>query len=74
MKFHNVQLQEGWENYQRNLILPPKCKGCDEECIVLYDSHHDEYFSHNCGLVIMEMGQYIMPYSELGFDYEYDEE
>ena len=74
MKIHNNILKTGWENYQRNLIPPPRCKGCEEECIILYDNHHDEYFSYNCGKVVLEMGQYIMPYSDLGFDYEYDTE
>lgn len=64
-------LNSGWDTFQRNLIKSPKCKGCEKECLVLYDSHHDQYFSEVCGLVIMEMGEYIIPYGFIEDEYYY---
>ena len=52
------------DNFQRNLLISPKCEGCDEQCEVLYDAHHDEYFSENCGLVILQMGVYLIDYCD----------
>lgn len=51
-----------WTKFQRNLVPSPRCENCEKKCTVLYDSHHDEYFSVNCGLVIMEQGYYKIPY------------
>ena len=56
-----------WRNFQRNLIPSPKCKGCDKQCTVLYDSHHDQYFSCTCGLVIMEMKCSLIQYKSRAF-------
>lgn len=68
MKSKNNQLN----NFQRNLIKSPRCDGCELECNVLYDSHHDQYFSEACGLVIMEMGIYLIPYGDIwGEDFIY---
>ena len=47
-----------WRNFQRGLLRSPHCKGCTMDCIVLYDSHHDQYFSCTCGLVIREQEHY----------------
>lgn len=52
-----------WTRFQRNLVPSPKCKNCEKKCTILYDSHHDEYFSVNCGLVIIEQGHYKIPYT-----------
>lgn len=52
-----------WTSFQRNLIPSPRCKGCNKKCEILYDSHHDQYFSLNCGLVVMEQSIYSIPYS-----------
>ena len=51
-----------WTRFQRNLIPPPNCEGCENHCTVLYDDHHDQYFSLNCGKIILEQGQYKIPY------------
>ena len=58
----NKNQNTNWDNFQRNLISSPRCKGCDSECNVLYDAHHEQYFSEECGLVIMEMGCYLIEY------------
>ena len=63
MKLINTtKIPKRWISFQRNLIPSPRCEGCSNQCEVLYDSHHDEYFSLNCGLVIMEQGNYRIPY------------
>lgn len=63
MKLINTtKIPKRWVSFQRNLIPSPRCEGCNNKCIVLYDSHHDEYFSLSCGLVIMEQGNYRIPY------------
>jgi hypothetical protein len=49
-------------NFQNGLLGSPKCKGCDKECKIVYDSHHDQYFSLTCDMVVMEMGQFVVPY------------
>lgn len=59
---NRINIQE-W-GFQRNLIRSPRCEGCENRCIVLYDSHHDEYYSMNCGKVILSQGQYRIPYEE----------
>lgn len=51
-------------NFQRNLLTSPKCDDCRfNECEVIFDAHHDEYFSESCGLVIMQSGAYLIEYS-----------
>lgn len=68
-KINLTTIPKEWIRFQRNLVPPPKCEGCNTtKCTVLYDSHHDEYFSMNCGTVIMEQGQYKLPYD---IDYTY---
>lgn len=59
---NRINIQE--LGFQRNLIRSPRCEECENRCIVLYDSHHDEYFSMNCGTVILAQGQYQIPYEE----------
>ena len=44
-----------FRNFQRVYGFP-RCSGCKMECVILYDSHRDEYFSYTCGLVMMEQG------------------
>lgn len=51
-----------WMNFKRGLMGSPRCFGCEEHCVVFYDSHHDEYFSGTCGKVIMEMGVFLIDY------------
>lgn len=52
-------------NFQRGLMGSPRCEGCSyNECEVVYDAHHDEYFSLTCGLVIMSMGVYLLPQND----------
>jgi len=60
-KINTTKIPEEWGNFQINLIPPPHCEGCENNCTVLYDKHRDEYFSLNCGIVIMEQGQYMLP-------------
>lgn len=51
-------------NLQRNLLSSPKCDGCAfKRCDVIYDAHHDEYFSEICGLVVMQSGAYLIEYT-----------
>ena len=68
-KIKMVKIPEEMTKFQTNLIPSPRCGGCESNCTVLYDRHHDEYFSINCGTVIMEQGQYIIPYT---IDYTYN--
>ena len=68
-KINTTIIPKEWISFKRNLIPPPKCENCENKCTVLYDSHHDEYFSLNCGLVIMEQGNYLLPYD---IDYTYN--
>ena len=49
-------------NYQRELLPSPRCEGCGNNCIILYDSFHDQYFSEWCGLVVMEQGRFLVQY------------
>lgn len=51
-------------NFQRDLLGSPKCKGCDLDCEIVYDSHHDQYFSATCNTVVMEMGVFVIPYED----------
>lgn len=54
---------ENYTNFQRYLLATPKCPDCIfGECKVLFDAHHDEYFSESCGLVIMQSGVYLVDY------------
>ena len=62
IKTKNTKISNNWDNFQRGLLSSPRCKGCKEDCVVLYDSHHDQYFSENCGLVIMEQNQFLINY------------
>lgn len=62
IKTNNIKTPKDWQNFQRGLLPSPKCKGCEDNCIVLYDSHHDQYFSATCGLVIMEQNQFLVEY------------
>lgn len=47
-------------NFQHGTIQFTKCEGCEEYCEILYDQHHDQYFSVNCGTVIMENNCYLI--------------
>ena len=59
-------------NFQRNLLTSPKCDGCIfDKCEVIFDAHHDEYFSNTCGLVIIQSGAYMIEYG-LFFEDEED--
>lgn len=49
-------------NFQRGLLGSPHCRGCQSECCIVYDSHHDQYFSLGCGRVVMEMGLFCLDY------------
>ena len=51
-------------SFKRGLISSPKCDGCDVRCEVLYDAHHDQFFSASCGLVIVEMGVCLVDYHD----------
>ncbi len=51
-------------NFQHGLLMSPKCKGCGLKCEVVYDAHHDQYFSLSCGKVIMEMGVFVVDYDD----------
>lgn len=64
MTYKNNKTRMKELQFQRNLIPSPRCEGCEQKCIVLYDSHHDEYFGMCCGTVIMEQNRYIIPYSD----------
>ena len=62
-----------YENFQRNLLVPPKCEDCPfDKCEIIFDAHHDEYFSESCGLVIMQSGVYLIGYKLFFEDMEYD--
>lgn len=65
-------LNSSYSNFQRGLLGSPLCKGCSSECRVLYDSHHDQYFSVNCGKVVMEMGVFCLDYY-INYDKVFDE-
>ena len=67
-KINTTNIPKEWTKFQRNLIPPPNCEGCESHCTVLYDSHHDEYFSLNCGTIILEQGTYKLPY-EIEYTY-----
>jgi len=60
---NNTLIPKEWFTFKRNLIPPPECENCNNNCTILYDHHHDEYFSLNCGLVILEQGNYLIPYN-----------
>ena len=63
-KINQTRIPKEWLKFQKNLMPSPTCEGCNiNECIVLYDSRHDEYFSRNCGTVIFGQAQYKIPYS-----------
>lgn len=51
-----------FSNFQRGLLNSPRCKGCSRRCVVLYDRHHEEFFSETCGKVIMDMGLWCVDY------------
>ena len=51
-------------NFQSGLLGSPRCVGCNRDCRVVYDSHHDQYFSLTCDKVIMEMGVFLVPYED----------
>lgn len=59
---YEVSVPREWWGFKRGLIASPRCKGCERRCVVLYDGHHDEYFSATCGLVISEMGVFLVDY------------
>lgn len=62
-KYNNyVKVPIEWKGFQRGLLGSPRCKGCHRKCVVLYDSHHDQYFSATCGSVILEMGVFLGDY------------
>lgn len=61
-EFDLVHIPREWWGFKRGLIRAPRCKGCERRCVVLYDAHHDEYFSATCGLVISEMGVFLLDY------------
>ena len=65
-------LSDGFVNFQKGLMGSPRCKGCYRKCVVLYDGHHDEYFSLTCGKVIMEMGVFCLSY-DVDFDKVFEE-
>ena len=52
---NNDNSKHAYRNFPRAYGFP-RCVDCREECIIRYDSHHDEYFSETCGLVLMEQG------------------
>ena len=52
------------KNFQRGLLNSPHCKDCRWDCEILYDAHHDQFFGKNCGTVIMEMGEFMVPYND----------
>lgn len=62
-KIHISKIPKQWKNFQKNRMPSPRCDGCKNKCTVLYDLHHDEYFSLNCGKVIIEQGHHILPYN-----------
>lgn len=62
IKTNNTEFPREWLNFQRGLLPSPRCEGCEDKCSVLYDSHHDQYFSATCGLVIMEQGCFLVDY------------
>lgn len=49
-------------NFQRGLLGSPNCRGCNRDCEIVYDRHHDQFFSLTCGVVVMEMGEFVVPY------------
>ena len=50
-------MQHRIHNFRNYQTINPgigNCTGCNEDCLLVYDSHHDEYFSLNCGTVKMQ--------------------
>ncbi len=68
-----MKTENKYTNFQRNLLSSPKCENCTaERCDVVYDYHHDEFFSESCGLVIMEMGRWLVEIeSYLGYEEDF---
>lgn len=54
-------IEKGFKNFQGGLMASPRCKGCKRRCDIVYDAHHDQYFSSVCGKVVMEMGVFGVP-------------
>lgn len=59
----NLRMPLEW-SFKKGLISSPKCEGCDVRCEILYDAHHDQFFSANCGLVVVEMGVCLVDYGD----------
>ena len=49
-------------NFQKSTIKIKKCKNCKKKCSLLYDHHHDEHFSEECGTVVMQAMDYLLEY------------
>lgn len=50
-------MNQEFKNYKNIDHGFKNCSDCEKECIILYDSHHDEYFSLTCGTVRMQNNQ-----------------
>lgn len=54
-------IEKEFKNFQSGLMSSPRCKGCRRRCVIVYDAHHDQFFSLACGSVVMEMGVFGVP-------------
>lgn len=53
-----------YTTFQISNLTFNKCEDCrNQTCTILYDQHHDLHFSHTCGKVIMQSGNYHIEYT-----------
>lgn len=58
-----IRLKHPYTTFQESSITFKKCKGCKQDCQLLYDHHHDQHFSYTCGRVILQSNTYETNYT-----------